>query len=134
MSASLLLDDWFPGGDPAARGRFAPALAEWVASVAVTQPPIGSFPLACCIDPMNKPESRPSFILIPGAGGMAWYWHRVVPLLEKAGFGVGAADLPGDDESAGLHEYAKITMRAIGRAQSSGSPVDSSNGRRSPFG
>jgi pimeloyl-ACP methyl ester carboxylesterase len=64
---------------------------------------------------MNKPESRPSFILIPGAGGMAWYWHRVVPLLEKAGFGVVAVDLPGDDESAGLDEYAEITMRAIGQ-------------------
>ena len=31
------------------------------------------------IDPEN-----PSYILIPGAGGMAWYWHRVVALLEQA--------------------------------------------------
>jgi pimeloyl-ACP methyl ester carboxylesterase len=60
-------------------------------------------------------ESRPSFILIPGAGGMAWYWHRVVPLLETAGFGAVAVDLPGDDESVGLDEYAEITIRAIGQ-------------------
>ena len=25
-----------------------------------------------------------TFVLIPGAGGVAWYWHRVVPLLEDA--------------------------------------------------
>ncbi|HYS07166.1 MAG TPA: hypothetical protein VEP66_00420 [Myxococcales bacterium] len=25
-----------------------------------------------------------AFILIPGAGGVAWYWHRLVPLLERA--------------------------------------------------
>jgi pimeloyl-ACP methyl ester carboxylesterase len=55
----------------------------------------------------------PSFVLIPGAGGVAWYWHRVVPLLESLGHDVVAVDLPGDDESAGLAEYAKITHDAI---------------------
>jgi len=24
------------------------------------------------------------FVLIPGAGGMAWYWHRVIPELSAA--------------------------------------------------
>ena len=24
-----------------------------------------------------------SFVLVPGAGGSAWYWHRVAPLLEE---------------------------------------------------
>jgi len=43
-----------------------------------------------------------SFILIPGAGGSAFYWHRVVPLLEAAGHEAIAVDLPGDDERAGL--------------------------------
>ena len=43
-----------------------------------------------------------NFVLIPGAGGAAWYWHRIVPLLEAAGHGVIAVDLPGDDEKAGL--------------------------------
>jgi len=34
-----------------------------------------------------------SFVLIPGAGGSAWYWHRVVPLLRAAGHEAAAADL-----------------------------------------
>ncbi|HLI12838.1 MAG TPA: hypothetical protein VKY65_14695 [Alphaproteobacteria bacterium] len=25
------------------------------------------------------------FTLVPGAGGMAWYWHRVTPLLRESG-------------------------------------------------
>lgn len=59
-------------------------------------------------------EPMPSFILIPGAGGMAWYWHRVVPLLEQAGCEAIAVDLPADDPSKGLDEYADIAIRAIG--------------------
>jgi surfactin synthase thioesterase subunit len=47
-----------------------------------------------------------TYALIPGAGGAAWYWHRVVPLLERAGHEAIAVDLPGDDEHAGLPEYA----------------------------
>jgi pimeloyl-ACP methyl ester carboxylesterase len=56
---------------------------------------------------------RVSFVLIPGAGGMAWYWHRVVPLLEQAGHEAIAVDLPGDDEQAGISEYADTVVRAI---------------------
>ena len=59
--------------------------------------------------------AEPSFILIPGAGGMAWYWHRVVPLLERAGCEAIAVDLPADDPSKGLDDYAAIVIRAIGR-------------------
>lgn len=55
-----------------------------------------------------------TFILIPGAGGAAWYWHRVVPLLRDAGHRAVAVDLPGDDESAGLPEYARLVIEAIG--------------------
>jgi pimeloyl-ACP methyl ester carboxylesterase len=62
------------------------------------------------IDPEN-----PSYILIPGAGGMAWYWHRVVALLEQAQREAIAVDLPGDDESAGLDDYAEIVVREIGQ-------------------
>ena len=54
-----------------------------------------------------------SFVLIPGAGGMAWYWHRVVPLLRVAGHEPIAVDLPGEDRQAGLAEYADIVIRAI---------------------
>ena len=55
-----------------------------------------------------------SFVLIPGAGGSAWYWHRVVPLLRAAGHEAAAVDLPGDDEGAGLPEYAGLVAGAIG--------------------
>jgi pimeloyl-ACP methyl ester carboxylesterase len=55
-----------------------------------------------------------TFVLIPGAGGTAWYWSRVVPLLQEAGHHAIAVDLPGDDESAGLADYADLVMDAIG--------------------
>jgi hypothetical protein len=45
---------------------------------------------------MNAPShgSRRTFVLIPGAGGTAWYWHRIVPLLREAGHAAIAVDLP----------------------------------------
>jgi len=55
-----------------------------------------------------------SFVLIPGAGGAAWYWHRVAPLLEQAGHEAIAVDLPGEDEQAGLDEYTDTVVRAVG--------------------
>jgi len=54
------------------------------------------------------------FVLIPGAGGAAWYWHRVVPELRARGHEAIAVDLPGADESAGLPEYADAVVAAIG--------------------
>jgi pimeloyl-ACP methyl ester carboxylesterase len=54
-----------------------------------------------------------SFVLVPGAGGMAWYWHRVVPLIRAAGHEPIAVELPGDDRHAGLAVYAGIVIRAI---------------------
>ena len=58
-----------------------------------------------------------TFALIPGAGGTAWYWHRVAPLLAAAGHQVIAADLPADDETAGLPEYASTVLAAIADAR-----------------
>jgi pimeloyl-ACP methyl ester carboxylesterase len=55
-----------------------------------------------------------AFVLIPGAGGVAWYWSRVVALLRDAGHDAIAVDLPGDDEDAGLPEYAELVLEAIG--------------------
>ena len=54
-----------------------------------------------------------SFVLVPGAGGMAWYWHRVVPLIRAAGHEAIAVDLPGDDNEAGLATYADIVIRVV---------------------
>ncbi|MDQ2811725.1 MAG: alpha/beta hydrolase [Actinomycetota bacterium] len=61
-------------------------------------------------DPARK---RRTFVLIPGAGGAAWYWHRVVPLLQEAGHEAVAVDLPGDDPDAGLPEYTDLVASAI---------------------
>ena len=55
-----------------------------------------------------------TYALIPGAGGAAWYWHRVVPLLQEAGHEAIAVDLPGDDDTAGLPEYTRLAVSAIG--------------------
>lgn len=55
-----------------------------------------------------------TFVLVPGAGGDGWYWHRVVPLLREAGHDAFAVDLPGDDPAAGLPEYAGLVRDAIG--------------------
>jgi hypothetical protein len=60
------------------------------------------------------PAGPRTFVLIPGAGGTAWYWHRVVPLLQEAGDEAIAVDLPGDDPAAGLPEYASLVADAIG--------------------
>ncbi len=54
------------------------------------------------------------FVLIPGAGGAAWYWHRVVPELRARGHDAVAVDLPGPDETAGLPEYTEMVVGAIG--------------------
>jgi len=55
-----------------------------------------------------------TFVLIPGAGGTAWYWHRIIPLLQRAGHEAIAVDLPGDDPTAGLPEYTRLVAGAIG--------------------
>lgn len=96
-------------GEGVCFGRSLPffLLPPWAGS------PFGGFDilvLPCC----NERMAEPSFILIPGAGGMAWYWHRVVPLLEQAGCEAIAVDLPADDPSKGLDDYADIVIGAIG--------------------
>jgi pimeloyl-ACP methyl ester carboxylesterase len=55
-----------------------------------------------------------TFLLIPGAGGAAWYWHRVAPLLKEAGHEAIAVDLPGDDPEKGIDAYANIVVEAAG--------------------
>jgi pimeloyl-ACP methyl ester carboxylesterase len=53
-----------------------------------------------------------TFILIPGAGGTQWYWHRLLPLLNDAGHQAIAVDLPSEDPEAGLAEYARLVASA----------------------
>lgn len=58
-------------------------------------------------------EEPRTFVLVPGAGGAAWYWHRVIPLLRAAGHEAVAVDLPGDDPHAGLPEYARLVAAVV---------------------
>jgi pimeloyl-ACP methyl ester carboxylesterase len=55
-----------------------------------------------------------TFILVPGAGGQAWYWHLVVPELTALGHEAVAVDLPAGDDKAGWAEYSDAVVRAIG--------------------
>src|SRR6476469_9736619 len=54
-----------------------------------------------------------TFLLIPGAGGRASYWHLVVPLLRTAGHTVVAPDLPAGDDDAGLDAYVDAALFAL---------------------
>ncbi|WP_151525816.1 alpha/beta fold hydrolase [Serinicoccus kebangsaanensis] len=51
-----------------------------------------------------------TYLLVPGAGGQAWDWHRLVPLLDDAV----AVELPAADDSAGLQTYADVIVAAAG--------------------
>ena len=55
-----------------------------------------------------------NFVLVPGAGGLAWEWHRLDPELRALGHDVVPIDLPAGDDSAGLGEYADTVVDAIG--------------------
>ena len=63
-----------------------------------------------------------TFVLVPGAGGQAWYWHRVVPRLVFRGHDAVPVDLPSGDEAAGLEEYVRTVVRAVpsGASRASG--------------
>lgn len=54
-----------------------------------------------------------TFVLIPGAGGSAWYWHRVTPLLDSAGVASLAVALPAADDTADLTTYADVVCAAV---------------------
>ncbi|MCE3552324.1 alpha/beta hydrolase [Pseudonocardia sp. RS11V-5] len=55
-----------------------------------------------------------TFLLLPGAGGEARYWHRVVPELAARGHEPVAVDLPADDETLGWAEYTDLALAALG--------------------
>jgi pimeloyl-ACP methyl ester carboxylesterase len=55
-----------------------------------------------------------TFVLIPGAGGAAWYWHRLVPQLCERGHDAVDGGLPAGDDTAGLAQYADAVIEAVG--------------------
>ncbi len=54
-----------------------------------------------------------TYVLIPGAGGLAAYWNRLEPELHRRGAETVAVDLPAADNTAGLTEYADTVVNAI---------------------
>jgi pimeloyl-ACP methyl ester carboxylesterase len=55
-----------------------------------------------------------TYALIHGAGDVGWYWHLVEAELRARGHDTVAPDLPCDDDSAGLRDYADVVVEAIG--------------------
>ncbi|HJR73062.1 MAG TPA: alpha/beta hydrolase [Luteimonas sp.] len=55
-----------------------------------------------------------TFVLIHGGGDVGWYWHLLEAELRSRGHDVVAPDLPCDDQSAGLNEYADAVVAAVG--------------------
>jgi pimeloyl-ACP methyl ester carboxylesterase len=53
-----------------------------------------------------------AFVFIHGAGDVGWYWHLVAAELGARGYDTVAPDLPCDDDSAGLPEYADTVASA----------------------
>jgi pimeloyl-ACP methyl ester carboxylesterase len=57
-----------------------------------------------------------TFVLVHGAGDSGWYWHLVEAELHAAGHGTIAPDLPCDNATASLDDYAgAVTVAAAGR-------------------
>ena len=79
-----------------------------------------------------------TFVLIHGAGDSASAWDLVAGELRERGHEVVAVDLPVEDKSAGLSEYADTVTEAIGdrsgwgssRMRSTAATVRFSAGRR----
>jgi pimeloyl-ACP methyl ester carboxylesterase len=55
-----------------------------------------------------------TWLLIPGAGGAGWYWHRIVERLTARGDTALAVDLPADDPAAGVPRYVEVALEALG--------------------
>jgi pimeloyl-ACP methyl ester carboxylesterase len=69
---------------------------------------------------MKKEErgmARVTYVLVPGAGGSAWYWHLVAPKLRRRAHDTVSVSLPAADDTAGLPAYAEAVVRAIGERE-----------------
>lgn len=55
-----------------------------------------------------------TFVLIHGGGDVGWSWHLVEAELRARGHDVVAPDLPGNDESLELQDYADAVVAAVG--------------------
>ena len=80
---------------------------------------------------------RATFVLIHGSGDVGWPWHLVQPELTALGHDSIAPDLPCDDDSATLIDYASTVIEAVGDRSNqvvAGIPTAHSPHRSSPSG
>jgi hypothetical protein len=56
----------------------------------------------------------PKFVLIPGAGGHAAYWNRLIPELETRGQGAIAVDIEENDPAMDLDGFVAAVEAAMG--------------------
>ncbi|KQV76579.1 hypothetical protein ASC61_17095 [Aeromicrobium sp. Root344] len=56
--------------------------------------------------------AQPTYVLVPGAGGVAAYWGLVRRALAERGQSSIAVDLPGDDSAKGLPDYVDLIVEA----------------------
>jgi hypothetical protein len=84
------------------------------------EPPATAIVPLAAITRRKRDRDGVTYVLIPGAGGSAWYWHRVEAELRQRGHEIVADDLPAEDDTAGLPEYTETVIRAIGDRSSSG--------------
>jgi pimeloyl-ACP methyl ester carboxylesterase len=54
------------------------------------------------------------FVLIPGAGGQAAYWTRLIPELQTRGHQAVAVEIKENDPSMDLHGFAAVVEAAMG--------------------
>jgi len=59
---------------------------------------------------IREGQGMTDFVLVPGAGGDSFGWHRVLPILQASGARAVAVDLPATDEAAGIAEYADAVV------------------------
>ncbi|GLW06853.1 alpha/beta hydrolase [Microtetraspora sp. NBRC 13810] len=59
------------------------------------------------------PDAAGTFVLVPGAAADSWYWGPLAAELRARGHDVITPDLPCDDDSAGLREYADAVVDAV---------------------
>lgn len=59
-----------------------------------------------------------TFVLIHGGGDVGWHWHLLQAELRSRGHDSVAPDLPCDDDSATLNDYADAVVRAVGDRRS----------------
>src|SRR5215471_16022483 len=94
--------------DAADSPRFVPAL-----------PRLGQ-PLGMLVPPgkrrrtAGREMTMATFVLVHGGGDVGWYWHLTEAHLQARGHHTIAPDLPCDNETASLDDYAATVVEAAG--------------------